>query len=55
MGMTAGHAYDQPAQKTVDGHQAFLKLKGHFLGVSNKDNIAAEAKSRLKNTHYHRE
>jgi len=45
----------RPAQRNTDGRQAFLGLKGHFLGANNVDNMAAEAESRLTTTHYHGE
>jgi len=56
--LTRGHdcwSYIRPAQKATDGRDAFMRLKGHFLGKNNSDNMAAEAKNKLRSTHYHGE
>jgi len=44
--------YTKPAQRTRDGHLAFLSLYGHYLGVNNVDNMAAAAERQLQSASY---
>ena len=44
--------YLRVAQRTRDGRLGFQKVKGHYLGVNNVDNMAAAAESKLTSLTY---
>jgi len=44
--------YVRPAQKTRDGRLAFERLKGHYLGENNVDNMSSQAENTLTTTSY---
>ena len=44
--------YVRPAQKTRDGRMAFERLKGHYLGQNNVDNMSSKAEHTLTTTSY---
>jgi hypothetical protein len=47
--------YVKPAQRTRDGHMAYLGLYQHFLGPNNVDNMATVADNKLKSAVYNGE
>lgn len=44
--------YLRVGQRARDGRLAFLRVRGHYLGVNNVDNMATSAETKLQNATY---